>query len=261
MLFFEHWHRMDADYFDVEYGCDFSYPPHVHRCYEAILLTEGEMEVTVDGASSHLSPGEVAFIFPNQIHSMQTHTHSRHRLFIFAPELIAAFDRRHAQQLPHTPRLSLESGPLLPLLCGLEKTENLYAIKGVLYCLCALAEEQLNYTESNIGRSGNVTLLREILNYIQSNFQEECSLSGLSAAIKYDITYLSKFFTANMGVSFTSYVTQVRISHACYLLRNTHKSILDISHECGNLSLRTFNRNFLSLRGCTPSEYRTGSGI
>ena len=101
-----------------------------------------------------------------------------------------------------------------------------------------------------------MALLREILAFVQENFKDECTLASIARAVKYDMTYLSKFFTTNVGVSFTSYVTQVRIAHASYLLLNTDRSVIDISHECGNWSLRSFNRNFLALRGCTPVEYR-----
>jgi YesN/AraC family two-component response regulator len=57
---------------------------------------------------------------------------------------------------------------------------------------------------------------------------EECTLAALAAAIKYDMTYLSKFFVRNVGISFTEYVHQIRTSHACYLLQNTDKTILQI---------------------------------
>jgi AraC-like DNA-binding protein len=93
---------------------------------------------------------------------------------------------------------------------------------------------------------------------VQRNFKEECTLSALAAEIKYDMSYLSKFFMSNVGISFTSYVNQVRISHARYLLLNTEMTVLEISHACGNTSLRTFNRNFLTQTGCTPNQYRKG---
>ena len=259
MAFLETWHRMDADYFEVECGEDFSYPAHIHRCYEAVLLLEGQMLISVDGVTETLEAGDVAFICPHQVHSLHTPTHSRHKLFIFAPELIAAFSRPYARRIPRTPRLSLSQSVEYELLRTLERDDGQYAVKGALYRLCDLVQSNLEFTygESEVrGKGGNVTLLREILSFVQENFKEECTLAALARAVKYDMTYLSKFFTANVGTSFTSYVTQVRITHASYLLLNTDRSVIDISHECGNWSLRSFNRNFLALRGCTPVEYR-----
>ena len=151
-----------------------------------------------------------------------------------------------------------EQHPIYRILCELDNDSSIYAVKGALYALCAELEKRTSFQMVTRGRGGNSSLLREILNFVQRNFKEECTLGALAAEIKYDMTYLSKFFTSHVGISFTSYVNQVRIAHACYLLRNTDLTILQISHDCGNVSLRTFNRNFLEQMGCTPSEYRAG---
>ncbi len=41
-----------------------------------------------------------------------------------------------------------------------------------------------------------------------------------------------------------------------YLLRNTDKSALECSCECGYTSLRSFNRNFKAIIGTSPTDYR-----
>ncbi len=257
MAFYEAKHRLDAAYFEIESGENITFPPHVHRCYEVILGLEGELELTIDGTVSRLCAGDMALIFPNQVHAFHTPHSSRHRLIIFAPEVIAAFDRQHAQEVPHRALWSEGASSAIAMLFqALAPEDGLLAIKGVLYLICARAERELKFEKLRRGQGGNTSLLREILNYVQSNFREECTLASLASQIKYDMTYLSKFFKSAVGISFTSYVNQVRVSHACYLLRNTDKTVLQISHECGSISLRTFNRNFLSQMGCTPSEYR-----
>ena len=254
MPFYEARHRMDAEYFEVEHGEDMTFPPHVHRCYEAVFGLDGLLEITVDGEVYRLSRGDIMLIFPNQVHAFHTPQHSRHALVIFA-----AFDRQHTQSLPQCAIIHAgEQHPVYRLLCGLDNDSGIYAVKGALYALCAEFEKQTTFQAVTRGRGGNSSLLREILNFVQRNFKEECTLGALATEIKYDMTYLSKFFTSHVGISFTSYVNQVRIAHACYLLRNTDLTVLQISHDCGNVSLRTVNRNFLEQMGCTPSEYRVG---
>ena len=44
--------------------------------------------------------------------------------------------------------------------------------------------------------------------------------------------------------------------HACYLLKNTRWSILDISIQCGYASLSIFNRSFKQIVGMNPTAYR-----
>jgi AraC-like DNA-binding protein/quercetin dioxygenase-like cupin family protein len=259
MPFYEGKHRMDAKYFEIENGENLCFAPHIHRCYEVITVSDGTLELTVDGVTYALVPGDVALIFPNQVHAFHTPQRSRHRLIIFSPEVIAAFDRHHSQQLPSEVVVTLgKQHPLCSMLLSLQKEDGLFAVKGVLYSICAAFERAACFTDIRRGRGNNLSLLREILTFVQCNFMEECTLAALAAAIKYDMTYLSKFFVRNVGISFTEYVHQIRTSHACYLLQNTDKTILQISHECGSTSLRTFNRNFAAQMGCTPKEYRQG---
>lgn len=260
MAFYEPWHNAGADYFRVETGRDFSYPLHIHRCYEMICLTEGSMQLEVDGTEFTLLPGQAALIFPHQVHALRTPAHSRHRLLIFAPELIAAFDRDYVQKLPSSPIISCIPVPVQALLDALSPQTDLYDIKGTLYCLCHLAHAQLSFAAKASRTPGNASLLKDILRFIGEHYQEDCSLRALSDATRYEITYLSKFFSSRVGVPFITYVNQVRMAHACYLLRNTDQSIISISHACGDTSLRTFNRNFFRYVGCTPRAFRNEKG-
>jgi hypothetical protein len=46
--FYELKHEIGADYFTVERNHDFSFPLHMHRFFELILIQEGSMTVTVE---------------------------------------------------------------------------------------------------------------------------------------------------------------------------------------------------------------------
>ncbi len=43
-FFYELKHDIGADYFTVEHGRDLSFPLHMHRCFEIILVTAGSMK-------------------------------------------------------------------------------------------------------------------------------------------------------------------------------------------------------------------------
>ena len=66
----------------------------------------------------------------------------------------------------------------------------------------------------------------------------------------------SRYFRQTVGISYSEYVIQYKISRACYLLQNSEATILDISSDCGFNSLRSFNRNFRLQLGIPPAEYR-----
>lgn len=133
MPLYEWKHIMDAEYFVVEKKADFSYPLHIHYCFEIILITEGEMEVTVDGQIYLLKAGEAALIFPNQIHALHTPFHSRHTLCVFSPDLVGRYAKAVGQDVPHSNALYMRNDPILSLFCGMTSEDNLYRVKGILY--------------------------------------------------------------------------------------------------------------------------------
>lgn len=69
----------------------------------------------------------------------------------------------------------------------------------------------------------------------------------------------SRQFRAVTGETFMSFVQKLRIGHACHLLATTSMAVTDICREAGFSNLSNFNRVFLSLRGCTPRQFRQQS--
>ena len=99
-MFYESKHPLDADYFQIERGQDFSFPPHIHHCFEIINVTEGKMTVAVGGESRELVKNEAVLIFPNQVHSLKTEEKSRHTLCVFSDKLVNSFSKQKAGLLP-----------------------------------------------------------------------------------------------------------------------------------------------------------------
>ncbi|MGN1444809.1 MAG: helix-turn-helix transcriptional regulator, partial [Eubacteriales bacterium] len=100
-------------------------------------------------------------------------------------------------------------------------------------------------------------LFDRVFPYIEQHYTNKCSLMDVARELKYDYTYLSRVFSDFLGIPFHKYVISLRISDACYFLKNTQDTILEISQECGFTSLRSFNRNFSQFMNMTPSAYRT----
>jgi transcriptional regulator GlxA family with amidase domain len=54
------------------------------------------------------------------------------------------------------------------------------------------------------------------------------------------------------------YLQRRRVERAMFLLRETDRSVTNISYDVGFTSLGTFSRTFRAIVGETPSEYRAG---
>ncbi len=59
-----------------------------------------------------------------------------------------------------------------------------------------------------------------------------------------------------MGRSFTDYVIELRVGHACKLLIETEDSIADIAYASGFNNLANFNRRFVDVKHVAPRLFR-----
>ena len=71
--------------------------------------------------------------------------------------------------------------------------------------------------------------------------------------------YLSHIFSSQLNISFPSYVAQQRMIMACNLLKDSRKTVTEISYECGFPNMRTFHRCFQKRYECTPTQWRERS--
>lgn len=67
----------------------------------------------------------------------------------------------------------------------------------------------------------------------------------------------SRFFHANLGVTFRQYLIEQRVKQAARYLVSTDWSVAHIGAEVGFSSLSNFNAKFKSILRVTPREYRT----
>lgn len=262
MTFYEDQHDFDANYLFWGDGINFSYPFHLHRCPEVLTVLEGEMVAAVGDKEYTLSAGDCLVVWSNQAHEYRTAKKSRHELCVFAPELAPRFFLAHTGETPTDPVIRKDKGSLIPMLVhALKDEQNVFAEKGILYYLCAEIEKNLTFEKRKKERQEtSAALLTQILSHINDNYQGDCSLTAIADALRYEKTYLSKFFSRNIGITLAEYVLQLRLAHAGRLLLDGNNSIIDVGIASGFNSLRTFNRNFVDHYGVTPSQYRAQKG-
>ena len=249
-MFYEHIHLGSVDYLKLERNRNFSFPPHLHRCFEIIVLLSGEMTVTVDEKPFRLTRGDAMLICPNQIHTLES-TQSEHVLCIFSPDLVAAYTTKLDGRIPVDNRFRPDPY-LVEALQELEQASSVEK-KGTLYSLCGQFHKNAVYQNKP---SDTQSLLHRIFSFVETHYGEDCSLAELARSTGYDYAYLSRVFKRIVGISFNSYVNHYRLSHACYLMENTTQPVIQCAYESGYASLRSFNRNFKEQFGCTPAQYR-----
>lgn len=240
-----------SEHFCKEYGTNFNFPLHLHQSFEFITVLSGEMQVKIDDTDYLLKKGECVLVFPNQLHSI-TSEKSEHMLCIFSPELIKAYSSKLINKIPLCNRTDIDAH-LIRTLDNLLADSSTIEKKGLLYSICAEFDKTASYIKKALYEEG---LLHNIFEFVEENFNGECELNDLSLKTGYSYSYLSRCFKKTTGISFNTYVNRYRVSNACYLLSNTNCSILQCALDSGYKSVRSFNRNFMSVLSITPREYR-----
>lgn len=105
--------------------------------------------------------------------------------------------------------------------------------------------------------SSGSSSINSALNFIKSNYNSfDLNLDSVALSAFMSKNYFSKIFKETTGQNFTQYIQNLRISFACELLANSHRSIADIMEEVGYKDIKHFNILFRKITGKTPSEFR-----
>ncbi len=96
--------------------------------------------------------------------------------------------------------------------------------------------------------------LEQAISYIDSHYSEKITLDEVAAAAYMSSNYFSSYFRKVTGISFSEYVTRIRISRARELLRDTDKSVTEIAMECGFHNISNFYRLYKKHVGKPPRD-------
>lgn len=93
--------------------------------------------------------------------------------------------------------------------------------------------------------------------YLENHYTDPTmSLKTLSKISSYTEKYLSTLFVKNMGVSFGTYLTGLRISRAKALLALRIYTVGQVAQLCGFVDPLYFSKVFKRETGFTPTQYR-----
>ncbi len=92
--------------------------------------------------------------------------------------------------------------------------------------------------------------------FIRDHHAEQIALGDVARAVNMSTFYFCKTFKKATGLTFTDYLSRLRIETARELLLNPNARVSEVCYAAGFQSLTHFNRTFRRLLGESPSEYR-----
>jgi AraC-like DNA-binding protein len=94
------------------------------------------------------------------------------------------------------------------------------------------------------------------LGYLNKNYKEPITLDDVCRHLHVSPATCNRLLRKSIGRSFKTALIEMRISHACRLLLESDRSIVEIAYESGFTNLSNFNRRFKEMKGQSPKQYR-----
>ncbi|MFY9987061.1 MAG: helix-turn-helix domain-containing protein [Chthoniobacterales bacterium] len=104
-------------------------------------------------------------------------------------------------------------------------------------------------------------MIRRARAYIHANQADPIDLDQVAKAMHVSTFYFCKMFKKATGLTFTDYLSRVRVEKAKTLLLNPHLRISEIAYDIGFQSLTHFNRMFRKIVGESPTHYRDTKSV
>lgn len=109
---------------------------------------------------------------------------------------------------------------------------------------------QHSFNEKDTERMNNV------YQYLIKNFTEPITLPQVASVANLTPPAFCNFFKKRTQRSFTEFLNDLRVGHACKLLQNHDLTITDVCFQSGYQNMTNFNNFFKKITKKTPSQYR-----
>ncbi len=269
--------EIDELLLDTGFNIDFvtmkhNTPPHWHRSLEILFILNGTATVNIEKYKYVLHPLDFMVIDAGDLHDVvyalpQTMGVSIHISKNFMRNYIPDFDLLKFKCDPDA--IGTDKDKPYMEICELLKemtilyvnqtsSYNLRSSALVLEILACLVDNfSAPVTEKmHIAGYQHLDRMEAITRYVDENHAEEITLQDGADVLSLNKDYFCRIFKENMGISFISYVNEVRISHIYQDLIHTSDSVQEIMERHGFLNQKLFYREFKERYGCTPLKLR-----
>ncbi|WP_276166544.1 AraC family transcriptional regulator [Zobellia alginiliquefaciens] len=143
-------------------------------------------------------------------------------------------------------------------LPNLEKLDRFICFVQLLQNLISADKKTLtNFVYPKRIGSSQGQRMQTIFSYVVTHFQNDIDLKTVSDQVHMTPNAFCKFFKQHTNKTFFQFLIELRIEHACQLLKreDDNLSILEISEQSGFTSISNFNRQFKKLKNVIPSRF------
>lgn len=251
----------------------FEVPWHQHSEYELILFLEGYGTSYMGNYIGPFEKGDIFLLGSNLPHTFQKQ-HSELTTSAMVVHFMDSFWGNEFLNLPECLQiknlLSLSVQGLHIIGRSREKVKSLMKqfeqatgfdrLLLLFQCLNEIAKngefDTLSAQEVNECNQKDRERIDRIFQYTVENFKETIHLPFIAAMANMSVPAFCNYFKKRTQKTYIDFLNEIRIGQACRMLRETKMSILEICYESGYNSVANFNKQFLKVKGETPSTFR-----
>ncbi|MBQ2615056.1 MAG: helix-turn-helix transcriptional regulator [Clostridia bacterium] len=238
----------------------FTTPPHYAETIEILFFYDVEGDVHIGGQHFTLEGNRVFFVAPNIVHAMNYKECKGiiKTLKINPPQLKPLLDLDTLLEYHGKDYSDLSIS--IPMEESIQAMPDIFAtatdINDVLMIILKFFQVLLAHSneEENITMPSGGDELREIINWTEENFTRRISLDEVSAVFGYTKHYFCQKFKKATGITYLTYLNNLRISRACRMLK-AGQSIGEACDKCGFEDMSYFIQLFKKITGVTPKKY------
>ncbi len=263
----------------IQYG-EYKEETHLHGhegFSELVIVLNGSAEHTAEQERFDVRKGDVFVIREGIDHSYANPQEFRICSILFRPEVLLSADC-DVKRLPgfHAlflldPHLNAPSGfqsrlRLPPdIFCEIERlirqameeyAENKPGKKTMLTALFMQIGVVLSRACSSPEKRREIAGIAEAAAYMERHYTEDLSASDILRVSHYSQRHFIRLFSQAYHTTPQQYLLDIRMRHACTLLRESTLNITEIALHCGYKDSNYFSRAFKKHTGITPSRYR-----
>ena len=246
---------------------------HKHEEYELILITEGHGTALIGDYVGDYKSGDIYFLGSGLPHWFRK-SHPNIIGSAIVLHFLKDFWGDHFLQLPEmkTVLQLLDSDNngiqlqknlqknITELMPQIQQANGLDRIYLLLKSLQQMGEsKQVRVITKAFDSSANNkenSAIEKIFTYSFKHFLEPVTLGEVAVVVNMTIPTFCRFFKRNVKKSYFDFLKELRIGHACKLLRETNEPILNICYVSGYNSWAHFSKQFKQVKQLAPGTYR-----
>lgn len=263
-----------------EFAKGFESKGESHNFWELVYADKNAVTCTANGETVRLLEGEMLFHKPNEFHTLAGDKQKASNVFIISfeckSEAMRFFENKHLQlpkellkyvymlveeskksfYLPYSDPDLKKMQPLAhPSLGGTQMIKNMLEI--LLISVMRNETEQPDSPTTFLPEKDyEKRVTGQIVDYLTQNVRASVTIDGLCAYMRYNRSYLFRQFKQATGQTIMQYFTNLKITEAKKLLRETELNVTQIAETLAFDTPNYFTKTFKKITGYTPMQYK-----